>query len=318
MKIKLIILLLLFTSWQANAQKAEYYKLIDTGKVWYSVWIGEFGEIEAQNVRPFETFFYANDTVYIPIGYPPASVLIIVREDTIAKKVYEKDFTDYNIPNGPEELLYDFSLEEGDSVYLQYKCWASGLDWYYVDSLRTKTFFSVERKVWYLSKPPNHRTITWIEGIGSLTGIEYSANISSIWECGELTCCYLNNDMIYQSANGAQWGCEFELVDQTPPVIDSIWFEPDTITSTDTIRFYVKANDNLSGIASFLSEIHPPVGEEVNIFGPLSYQTEDIYFFELNQFNWDETGTWYSNFVVVYDNAGNERVKYFDYDAVFL
>ena len=89
--------------------------------------------------------------------------------------MYSRGFDDYNIPNGPEELLYDFSLEEGDSVYLKFKCWASGWDWYYIDSVRTVNFFSVDRKVWYLNNHfPESPVIIWIEGIGFLGGINFS------------------------------------------------------------------------------------------------------------------------------------------------
>ena len=111
MKNKLIILLLLFVTLQTNAQ--DYHKLLDTGKVWYDVHIGEFGYIYAENNTPdYNNMYYANDTAYLPIGPHPYAISLIVREDTITKKVYKRSFTDHNTPLYPEDIIYDFSLQQ--------------------------------------------------------------------------------------------------------------------------------------------------------------------------------------------------------------
>jgi len=236
MKNKLIILLLLFVTLQTNAQ--DYHKLLDTGKVWYDVHIGEFGYIYAENNTPdYNNMYYANDTAYLPIGPHPYAISLIVREDTITKKVYKRSFTDHNTPLYPEDIIYDFSLQEGDSIYYpSVTNICSGTGWFYIDSIRTISYFGTERNVFYLNNHyPNAPNTIWIEGIGSLGGVQYFNAFPMIWECGELTCCYHNDELLYQSANGEHWGCSFENVDIDELVNNTIRIYPNPANQSFTI-----------------------------------------------------------------------------------
>ena len=104
--IGIILLLIIASNIQAQAQKADYHKLLDTGKVWYTVQIGEFGDIIAENISlDYDNPYNANDTIYYSVDGR-----IIIREDTIQKKVYSRNFSDWNEPSGPEELLYDLLM----------------------------------------------------------------------------------------------------------------------------------------------------------------------------------------------------------------
>ena len=312
---KLCILLTVIMLSVASAINAQdYHKLLDTGKVWHTVQIGEFGDILAYEMTPdFEDEYNANDTIYYSIdGW------IIIREDTITKKVYKRNFADNNTPSGPEEIIYDFSLQEGDSIYIKSDALFNYNSWFFIDSVKILNILGTDRNVLYLRHDLYNNYPVWVEGIGSLSGIHIVGVEPElfVWGVGELTCCYHNDNLLYQSVNGEQWGCEFELVDQVPPVVDSIWYEEGTYTNTDSVTLYVKASDNMSGVSNYLVLINSPSGNYIEDIGMLTHVTDDIYYSKI-RYNWNEIGNWYSDFIVVWDNAGYYTEKYFDYQASF-
>lgn len=78
-----------------------------------------------------------------------------------------------------EYLMYDFSMNNGDTIYLAYKLWNS---WnndttkFILDSSNTSIFSGVARRIYYLKYNPEpylspdwFRPMIWIEGIGSTT-----------------------------------------------------------------------------------------------------------------------------------------------------
>lgn len=84
-----------------------------------------------------------------------------IREDTLLKKVYFHNFSN-------EIVLYDFSLNVGDTIYYSTNLYYS-LDYYKVvnniDSISINGQF---RKRWYLTNSYMGMPDTWIEGIGSV------------------------------------------------------------------------------------------------------------------------------------------------------
>ena len=90
-----------------------------------------------------------------------------LREDTAAQKIYFKD----NL-SSPEMLLYDFSLQPGDSIYYDFVV----TNWYYtsgyfkVDSIRTETIQAGPRRIFYLRNYAAPAIIQypmqWIESVG--------------------------------------------------------------------------------------------------------------------------------------------------------
>lgn len=260
-KNKLNILLLLLATLHVQAQKEHsYIPLLDTGKVWYTVQGIEFGGFESMNITPdYENVFTANDTVYYSIdGF------VIVREDTAEQKVYNRYFSDYNTPSAPEYLIYDFSLNEGDSIYFnELTNICSGIGWYTVDSVRIKTFFGTDRKIYYLNEKAQKSpyTIIWIEGIGSLAGIQYYNSFPMIydWQCGELTCCYLNNELLYQSYYGELYGCSFEYLDINECNNFDVKIYPNPVSCISKLEF----NNPDAGI--FTLYIYDFTGKLINI-----------------------------------------------------
>jgi hypothetical protein len=130
-----------------------------------------------------------------------------LREDTIEKKIYNRFTEDVEL------LIYDFSLEIGDSILLHDYNFCTDsiadIDWYYLDSINTIPISNGTTRALFLNSPNNYQTLIWIEGIGTLGNPEVPH--SSPDEIGsELSCFYKNETLIYQSELSAQYGnCDF-------------------------------------------------------------------------------------------------------------
>lgn len=94
----------------------------------------------------------------------------LLREDTSAQQVFLLSAGDT-----AERIIYDFSLNTGDSIWLDFMYQGSPLlvsGWWYVDSTNTYMIDAGPRKALYLSNPnnPQHwgqpRYLQWIESMG--------------------------------------------------------------------------------------------------------------------------------------------------------
>lgn len=124
----------------------------------------------------------------------------LLREDTSARQV----FLLVNISGSVEEyLLYDFSLEPGDSIYLENPVSPaiSSKGFYAVDSIALNTYLGISRRFFYLSAMDSsnfHQRAEWIEGIGSTAMINTPGVAGDSVKLAELTCVIENGHQIYQ------------------------------------------------------------------------------------------------------------------------
>jgi len=235
-----------------NAQQKDhpYIPLFDTNKVWYHVRAEEFGGWRVEELREhYDDILNVNDTLYYDVGGYG-----YYREDTLTKKIYERWGEEY-----PEFILYDFSLQEGDSIGYNW----SGIHWFYIDSLRNINIFDIDRKIWYFKSKNQYNQEyvypIWIEGIGSLAGIMYPASEASLewgWN-GLITCIFYNDNLIFQSNYGEMYGCSFEYVDINEISENNISFYPNPITNVSVLKFLNKNNE------LFFLEIYDITGELV-------------------------------------------------------
>jgi hypothetical protein len=138
--------------------------------------------LDGQAYKPLET-----ENAREPLGY--------IREDTSERQVYIR----LTLTSEPTEIiLFDFSLETGDTIRL-YSFDYRDLGLYEVDSIGVINTLMGGRKAIYLAstewlwaKP------VWVEGIGSLGGIEYRSEAPSPGY-GELSCFFKNGIKEYQS-----------------------------------------------------------------------------------------------------------------------
>ncbi|HKR03349.1 MAG TPA: T9SS type A sorting domain-containing protein [Bacteroidia bacterium] len=116
----------------------------------------------------FDNYFSTGGCTY---GY--------LREDTASKKIYFMD----NVFS-PEILLYDFSMQVGSTISLNFlfpNYWQNGV--YTVDSIVVKPFTAGNRNVFYLSchTCTGSMPLIWVESIGNQGDLIYthSANFQS-------------------------------------------------------------------------------------------------------------------------------------------
>ena len=95
-----------------------------------------------------------------PLQRVSSSLLGLLREDILARKVYWRTTSNYTDcgATGEEVLLYDFDLEVGDTLQ---SCLATDFGTYTVSSIYTETLYGAERKVYEIDSG-----IRLIEGIG--------------------------------------------------------------------------------------------------------------------------------------------------------
>ncbi|MCW3078538.1 MAG: hypothetical protein JWO32_3147 [Bacteroidetes bacterium] len=101
------------------------------------------------------------------LNYSGKTLVGYMREDTLAKKVYFRETT-----TSTEYLLYDFSLNVNDSVFLMFPSGATDNGYYRADSIVTKNERCGQRKHFYMRKHLNNpqpavKYIEYIESIGS-------------------------------------------------------------------------------------------------------------------------------------------------------
>ena len=93
-----------------------------------------------------------------------------IREDTAAQKIYFMD-NQFN----PEVLLYDFSMQPGDSIHRTfYQTSGFYMDgWYRLDSISTITINAGVRRLFYLYNTLSFYPLQWIESVGHPGDLAY-------------------------------------------------------------------------------------------------------------------------------------------------
>lgn len=103
-------------------------------------------------------------------------IIGFLREDTEEQKVYFRSITAAS-PANQDQLLYDFSIEQGDivTVYGYLSCnWQGFTSPYIVTAIGDTTLTNGEvKKTWYLQSVENSNAENdiWVEDIGSLNGL---------------------------------------------------------------------------------------------------------------------------------------------------
>ncbi len=209
MKNKLFILLLLLLTGNIQTNAQDYIPMLGDTNVWtYAHWPWEWVDIISTEDSVY------NGLTYKKILHEGWGLTGLLREDTINQQIWYIEPDSLN-----ERIIYDFSLQEGDSIWLQYNADVYGGmlqdGWYFVDSIRTKTFFEINRRVFYLDNPLNDDLsgfgstrpyIEWIEGVGSnLHPTYFVIKDCAADGCGidfiygaSIFCAYKNNIHIYE------------------------------------------------------------------------------------------------------------------------
>lgn len=189
MKNKCLLIILFLSTMQLSAQ---YVNIIDTNALW-SVWDRKY--------------YIEGDTLINAINYsvvyeksdPQLSTTIkhsYIREDSASQRVFIHSIS-------KEYLLYDFSLNKGDTVTVHNFIGTTLI----VDSVDYITLGGVLRKRMKMSSYVGNTTWFdeyWIEGVGSNNGLTYSgmfnSGISDI-TYPILVCYQLDGALLYEDSN---------------------------------------------------------------------------------------------------------------------
>lgn len=135
-------------------------------------------------------------------GYHYISRTFLLHENVETRKV---SLTITSLPNMPEYLLYDFSLNEGDSVQVRNPItpFPSNGGYFVLDSIRNKNLANGNaHRHFYLSPTASNtistENIVWIEGVGSLSMINAPSGVADINGTGKLSCMFKDNELVYQ------------------------------------------------------------------------------------------------------------------------
>lgn len=195
----IILSIILFSTISLSVNGQSYYPMLGDTNTWYyyHCFEGCYTDIYCTN----------GDTVigglnYKVIGYCDMQTWgAFFREDTIEKKVYQR----YN--QNVELLMYDFSLQVGDSILLQDYFYNSvtNIGWYHLDSIKLVNISVGNRKSFNFHNTFNNNPLLWIEGVGTL-GYPFQSysNYAPSWD--EVSCFYRNDTLIYQSQFSQQSG----------------------------------------------------------------------------------------------------------------
>ena len=208
-------LLFVFLSFTVKSQ--DYIPLLDSTKRWNMT----------RTIHNSKTYTYAariefidtliNDKTYQKVvsdtTYPlteeqKKGFLGYIREDTLTKRVYytvlDTSEAPFYFEENEERLLYDFSIEVGDTVEVlaTLECEVSGdgkspLEVIKIDSI--ELINGAKRKRWILENINNGRRVSWIEGVGSQFGLYMSSCSFTVMHHYEysLLCYYENEEHLY-------------------------------------------------------------------------------------------------------------------------
>ena len=167
-----------------------------------------------------------------------------LREDTINQKVYYR-----GIINASDQLLYDYSLEIGDTLQTNMYTPYYGV---YVTAIDTiTTFDGVQRRIWYLdSEEPFDGWPQIIEGIGSTSGLH--GGTEPYWEgWNELLCFSVNGDEVWRSFRDTCYvvtdTCVPVGINETVYSKTSIKYYPNPVSTSTTVSFefnQIRTTDN--------------------------------------------------------------------------
>lgn len=218
MKTTKFLFILLLPMLFAQGVKGQYMPLVDTTNQWNLLVTfypchppGIMKSTLKLSVSSSDTAI--NSTVYKKVltssgfYYSTDSIFGYIREDALTKRVYFLS-NDFFNPD-TERLLYDFSINTGDTVEVfSYLFCQNVANTFVVTSTDSIMLLNNEkRKVWNLTSLdplnfPNHiyPTDKWVEGIGSINGLVFSGcydDPTTNSFISELLCFYTNDYHLY-------------------------------------------------------------------------------------------------------------------------
>ncbi len=181
----------------------NYYPLIEENRTWNVISVALVGPYPEDTTFSTLTYKFSGDTTIDSQTYHKLyesnekfptnwNLWCFMREDTDKRIWYRRE------SDNEEMLMYDFSVETGDSVFV-------GLYepvYLYVDSISEIIVNQTDRKKYWLScKTMPEYSEAWIEGIGSSKGICWSGSVNIVGGWFWFLCMSENGELIYRNPN---------------------------------------------------------------------------------------------------------------------
>ncbi len=209
------IILILCLSFSVPCLAQEYKPLLDNYNEW-QLTSCYFGCITDVYYTDGDTIVDGNSYKILD-GFHYISRTFLLREDIAQRKVY---LNLVQSGSSDEYLLYDFSLNVGDSIDIKNPIspfpWDGGF--YKIDSIINRPLVDGnDYRHFYLSPTPSNTISTtpavWVEGAGSLSLINAPGGYPDINAAGHLSCFFKNGELFYSN---------LEAIDSCEPTILSI------------------------------------------------------------------------------------------------
>ena len=156
-----------------------------------------------------DLYFVYSDTLFngknykILDGYHFISKTFWLREDILTKQVF---LSFINNTERKEVLLYDFSLNTGDSIIINNPIspLPSNMGYFVVDSTSTINLSGSNLKILFLSSNNYSEKPIWIESIGSLSLINTPGGSPNLNSIGKLSCHFDNGNLFYSQLDSIE------------------------------------------------------------------------------------------------------------------
>ena len=241
---KSLCILLLFLSNLALCQ--EYKPLLDT----YNQWSVRYCFSGCST----DIYYTNGDTIVDAMnykvldGYHYISRGFLLREDVTEKKVYLKTI----LPSGIREyLLYDFSLEVGDSINIKNPAspFIEDAGYYKVDAITLLPLVDSNLYRHFYLSPAASNTISendaiWVEGVGSLSLINAPGGDPDVNSVGRVACMF---------KDGVSFYADLDIIEDCEDIIlDKPLFQP-TINNSKIINALVINEFSVINIEPFFA-----------------------------------------------------------------
>ena len=197
------IILFIISIWTLTTFSQDYHPLIQENRTWNVISIIFVGLYPWDTTFSTITYEFFGDTtidshtyfkLYESSEENPTNwnLWCYMREDNEKKIWYRRE------SDNEEMLVYDFSVEAGDSVLIGYY----EPVYLFVDSISEIIINQTNRKKYWLScKTKPEYSETWIDGLGSNKGICWSGSALLVGGWTNLLCMSENGELIYLNPN---------------------------------------------------------------------------------------------------------------------
>ena len=201
--------LIFFCAWGSSLLAQPYKPILDQFNEWHFTTC-YFGCLT-------EHYYTDGDTVVdgksykILDGYHYISRTFLLRGDVAGRKVYLAKIDGTNVH---EYLLYDFSVQEGDSLMMRnpFSPFPEVGGYFILDSIVNRPLADGDDyRHFYFSPAPSNtvsfQPAVWVEGVGSLSLINAPGGHPDINGVGQLSCFFKNGEIFYSDLDSIE-NCE--------------------------------------------------------------------------------------------------------------